>query len=357
MYSIKCNHSEAYETPITTYLKREFPILLKPNDHALLDLLTEAIVASGQVRFGPKPSPESLVAIRQIISYWTERSKPIPFLMAWGSEKSDGSGVDIAEMFALKTLSCLNHRVQSFYQPGVEFNIRVEDASAPHLFFDRMEQARLEAARYTNGFVNLAKVIGVSDFIHIIPESTITTEENFNKKADEILPHMRNHVADPTSGPTRERLLTYGWKTPLTEETVKWYYDRYEKLYTGKDKHELQDLLARYFAGALARYALNMRGDNPAWQNQYLELSFTAPTPGIAANRALRRIYYRTMPSSITSLHMPAWRAKGYLKINGEVSAALASFNDKGNAYNPNTLVLSDGKIEQTIQADYIVLD
>jgi hypothetical protein len=40
-------------------------------------------------------------------------------------EKPDGSGVDIAELFALKTLSGLNERVKKFYPRGVRFNIRM----------------------------------------------------------------------------------------------------------------------------------------------------------------------------------------------------------------------------------------
>lgn len=354
MLNITCDHLDPYADSIATFIKREFPVLAKTGD--MLDLLTDAIIASGQVRFGPKPSPESLVAIREIITLWTSKKQPIPFLIGWGSEKPDGSGIDIAEVMAMKTLSCLQHRVQQYYTPGVQFAIRVEDASAPHLFFDRQEQARIDASRYTSGFLNLAKVLGISDFVKIIPESSMISEETFNRMADEVLPAMEAHVNDPMNNRHREVLFDYGWKIPLSQETIGYYLDRYQKLYPELNQTQRNHLLARYFAGALSRHTLGITGANKAWDGKFLELSFVAPTPGIGVSRAMRRIYYRTMPCNITTNHMPAWRAKGYLKINGEVTSSLTSFHNKEFTFNPHVITLEDGELKQDVQADYIVV-
>src|SRR6266404_4182198 len=126
MYSLKHNGDNPYGEQIATFIKGEFPLYLQAKDASLIDLLSEAIVGTGQVRFGSRPSPETLVAIRQVISHWIGQNLPIPFLVAWGSEKPDGSNIDIAELFALKTLSCLNARVKTFYAPGVTINVRIE---------------------------------------------------------------------------------------------------------------------------------------------------------------------------------------------------------------------------------------
>lgn len=353
---IQCS-SDPYHDAIALYLKGEFPVLVQKEDSQLLDLLTGAIIASGQVRFGPAPSPESQVAIREVISHWMAKGEPIPFLLPWGSEKPDGSGIDIAELMAMKTLNCLYHRVTKFYAPGVQYRIRVEDASAPHLFFDNMDTARRNAAIYTSGFVNLAKTLGFDSFVNIIPESTMTTEAAFNQYADNILPVMVEHVNNPNDQAVREKLLTFGWKVPLSPETLDYYMARYSKIYADKPLSEQKSILARYFAGALARVGLGITGASPTWGGKFLELSFAQPTPGIGADRARRRLYYRTMPSSITSKHMPAWRCKGYLEINGEVTAGLASFHDTALQFNPNVIMLTDGTNTQTIQADYIVKD
>lgn len=221
---IECDLTEPYAESIALFIKREFPILAKHGD--LLELLTDAIIASGQIRLGPRPSPESLVAIREVITHWISKGEPIPFLIGWGSEKPDGSGIDIAELMAMKTLSCLHHRVSQYYHPGVVFSIRVEDASAPHLFFDRKEQARIEAAHYTAGFVNLARTLGINSFVKITPELSMISEETFNHKADEVLPAMEAHVENPTDEIVREYLLKFGWKVPLSFETIGYYLER-----------------------------------------------------------------------------------------------------------------------------------
>lgn len=360
MYDIKCNLSEVYANSISQFIKREFPVFVKPDDHDLLDLLTDAIIGSKQNRLGSRPSPESLVEIRKVITHWTSHQMPIPFLIGWGSEKPDGSGIDIAELFAMKTLNCLNERVKQFYPAGVQFNIRIEDASAPHLFFDRMDDARKEAALYTNGFVNLARVLGWDSFIKLIPESTMTTEETFNKEADTILPIMELHVNDVFNQDARNQLAMMGWKVPLSPDTIGYFTDRYAKLYPEKTEAQQRHLLSRYFAAALARYTLGITGVSKDWQGNFLELSFVQPTPGIGTNRAMRRIYYRTMPCNITTNHVPAWRGKGYLKINDcdDIHATVTSFNCLGDTqFNPNTITLTDGGIKQDVQADYILTD
>ena len=360
MLNIKTNLADAYANSIVTFIKREFPVFVQPKDHALLDLLTDAIVGTGQVRFGSKPSPESLVSMREVISHWTNLNAPIPFLIGWGSEKPDGSGIDLAELFAMKTLNCLNARVKQFYPQGVQFNVRVEDASAPHLFFERREAARKEAALYTNGFVNLAKVLGVDSFVKLLPESTMIEEATFNKEADSILPFMEQHVNDVNNEGIRYQLARLGWKVPLSNDTIGYFTDRYAKLYPELTKAQQMHLLARYFAGALARHSLGITGIDKAWQGKFLELSFVQPTPGIGTHRALRRLYYRTLPCSISSNHVPAWRGKGYLKMEhgDEVSASVISFNClEGLNFNKNVITLTDGNISQDVQADYIVTD
>lgn len=349
--------ADPYGQLIATFIKQELPVAPLPHtDATLLDLLTEAIVASGQVRYGPRPSPESLVAIREVISHWTAQAAPIPFLVAWGSEKPDGSGIDIAELFGLKTLACLNKRISQYYTPGAVFNVRVEDASAPYLFFDNMEKARKDAELYTSGLVSVTSILELKQIIRLIPESYIVTEAQFNEAADKILPHMIRHIANPFNEQVQAELKELGMQTPVSAETRRFYLDRYVKLYPDKSEEQRELTLARYMASAVVRKGLGLTGEAKHWGGKFLELSFHAPAPGFSKQRALRRIYYRTMPSSITSNHLPPWRAKGFLKINGEVTAGLTSFNNQEYQFNPNTIELTREQESQTVQADYIIL-
>lgn len=366
-YNIQCSLQDPYSGVISTFIKKSFPNFLKAKDKSTLDLLTEAIVGSGQVRFGPKPSPESLVSIREVISFWMQRNQPIPFLSAWGSEKPDGSGIDVAELFALKTLSCLNSRVKQFYSPGIQMTIRVEDASAPHLFFEDMDAARKNAAVYTQGFINLVRALGIANtsgtdnsFLNILPETKMTSEAAFNARADEILPVMEAHLSNLSDEVVRGKIREFGWREPVNQETVDFYFDRYSRLYPSKSEAEHRYILARYLSGALARHSLKIMGVDASWERMYLELSFAPPAPGLDAGRAKRRLYYRTLPSSITNNHCAAWRSKGYLKISSnspdEVNVQLTSFNKVQELdLNDNVIYFSNGEVSQEVKADYVV--
>ncbi len=356
MYSLKHNGDNPYGEQIATFIKGEFPLYLQAKDASLIDLLSEAIVGTGQVRFGSRPSPETLVAIRQVISHWIGQNLPIPFLVAWGSEKPDGSNIDIAELFALKTLSCLNARVKTFYAPGVTINVRIEDASAPHLFFDRQAQARIDAALYTSSLVNLVSVVGMNDFIHPIPESTMTSEASFNAAADSVLPAMEAYLRDTNSAIAFEALTKLGWKGQISPDSINYYLERYKRTNAEMTQAQHIHMLARYYSGSLARGIVGSRGNSAAWGANFIELAFNAPIPGSDKSRVSKRVFYRTMPSSITSNHIAPWRAKGYLRINGDVSASLASFHSD-LLFNPHELTLSNGALSQVVKSDYVIVD
>jgi len=355
MYSITTNQSDPYGVLISNYIKSEFPIFLQRTDSALLDLLTTAIVGTGQTRFGPTPSPESLVAIRQVIAHHLTQQTPIPFLVGWGSEKPDGSPLDVAELFGFKMLKCLSERIKNFYIPGIVVNVRVEDASAPHLFFDRQEQARLDASHYTQAMVKLAKVLSLDHIIRVIPESTLVSEAAFNKEADSILPAMHAHIMEPASQEALNNLKALGWSGAISQETRDYYLGRYARNYPQNTAEQNAYILARYFSGSLARRKLGTTGVSKSWGGQNLEISFWQPTPGIATDLFPRRLYYRTLPSGITNNHIPPWRAKGFFKIGDKVKASLTSFNSTEFEFNPYSVTLSNSVASQTLRADYVV--
>ena len=356
-YSVNIQSTDPYAAFIRRFIVTEFAPLAKNNGHETLDLVTDAIIASGQVRYGPVPSPESLVAMREVIRHWMGLSMPIPFMSPWGSEKPDGSGqIDIAELGAVKTLTCLNRRVQAVYPPGVKFSLRVEDLGAPHLFFERMDAARKEAKFYTDGLINLIKVLGLNTFIIISPDSNICDETTFNTLADSILPTMERHLQNIEDPAPISDLMEMGWNKPVAPETIDHYISGYTKMYPEKDMCAKLHVLARYFAGSLARKKLNMTGLLPGWEKHHLEIYFGKTPPGLLPSHYLRRIHYRTLPCSLTTNHIAPWRSKGYLRIaDSGVTAALASYRAP-NDYNPFRVELEKDGLKQVIQSDYVVL-
>lgn len=351
--------SDPHHNIFVSTIATDFPGSIATNKDDLLDLITNEIFGTNAVRLGPKPKVEQQVTIREIITHYMKLGKPIPFMIPWGSEKPDGSGIDLAEFSALKMLKCLYSRVAAHYTPGLQFVIRLEDASAPHLFFWRADESRREAKLYVDGLCQLVRMLDLP-FVTTRPESMLINEEAFNKEADNVLAVMEGYVnavaAGASPSPTiTTKLAELGWRGVLTKETADVYLSQYDKGYPDKNEAEKLHILARYFAGSLARYRLGIRGDLPAWEGKFLELAFTPAIRGVDAVFP-RRVYYRTVPTSMTTNHVPAWRGKGFFKIAETGDGAcikLASFN-----YLPEELVkhqlklCADGE-ELLVNADY----
>ena len=357
MIQIKADHP--YATQIRNFFQTEFPVETDKSESDVLELLTHAIFASGKARLGPKPNIESQYGIRQTLIAAMKDGRPVPFLMPWGSEKPVSlQTVDMAEVVAIKTLVCLQNRVKAVYSPGVKIRIRIEDASAPSLFYDRMDQARLDAKIYTESLLKLNSVLG-TDFIEMIPESKMTTEQEFNKMLGKVAPMFERYMVDSLSLPENKRvelasydaLKTLGWNGTIPDEQREHYYATYRRLY-GMDDIQGLRLLARYFAQSLVRRKLYMLG-NLDWTD-YLGLSFVGPIPGDPANAVSKRIYYRTMPENMSRLHIAPWRAKGYFRMDdGIPKVKLASWSDSREYTPASVLLTKDNGESVSVQTDY----
>ena len=120
MIKVSAPSDHPYGNVIESFFAQQFPGANTNKTSTLLDALTTAIVGSSQVRYGAMPSPESLTAIRRVITESNRQDKPIPILVPFGSRKAVlGEPLDIAEVAALKQLMALQQRVQEHYKPGV----------------------------------------------------------------------------------------------------------------------------------------------------------------------------------------------------------------------------------------------
>lgn len=352
---------DAYSGLISLFIQKQFPIKLCSQSPELLNILTDEILGTKQTRYGPKPAPEIIVAIREVISLYIAQNKPLPFMVPWGSEKPDNSRIDIAEFSAIKVMDALNTRIKQFYAPGAQFRIRLEDASAPHLFYENQAEAWETAKAYTGDFIKLLKILGVNSFVTAAPESLYVNPSQFAAAADLVLPYFQHALqvteeANPDSLIRADEILSAtGWKGGINSAMKEFYLKQYLKIYPEKTRGEHIRILARYFAAALARKKLSIRGDLPEWNGKFLDLSFVTSPPG-TENLFNRRVIYRTMPLDFTSLHIAPWRGKGYLEItnDNEVCPKLASFHDK-LLYHKHEMILEHNGDSVVIQADYIL--
>lgn len=349
---------EPYASVIGMFVKKQFPCRNCCGSTELVDMIADEVFGTKSIRYGPKPSPESQVNIRNVIRERTKLCLPIPFMVPWGSEKPDGSSIDIAELSALRVLRMLNERISAHYKPGAVFNIRIEDTSAPYTLMDDPNEARRNAYNYTTEMQILNHLLGVDTVINMVPESSLTTEAAFNKQADELLPIFTEALWAFGQGEVaraQAMLADIGWSGGLNVQLIDHYVRRYNKLYPTATYGEQLIRVARYFATSLTRKKLGLRGDDPAWGGHFVELSFAAPVPSTVAIFD-KRVYYRTIPGEFTMSHMPPWRAKGYLSItnDNEVTPKLASFADDLPFVKYRHL-LSTPLWVLDIQADYIL--
>ena len=149
-----------YASLLCQFIQMAFPQRMGQDAPNIVDVIEAEFLGTKQTRYGPKPKPESLVMIREVIRECVAAYRPIPIVVPWGSEKPDGSSIDIAELIALRQLGDLAKRIQAHYAPGTQINVRIEDASAPHLFFWKIHQARKEAAKYTS---DMRKLVAMAE--------------------------------------------------------------------------------------------------------------------------------------------------------------------------------------------------
>jgi len=355
--NIVCESSDPYASLITTLVAKEFPSHSCGNRDLMLDLVSAEIISTKQNRCGCQPSPEVQVNIRNIIRAYMKENRPIPIHVVWGSEKPDGSGIDVAELSALKMLRCLQHRVEAHYYPGLDIRIRIEDVSAPHLFYDSMEEARKNANMYSTALIDLAYILETEHYISLVRETSLVSEQEFNKRADEVLPVMQEYLLGVRTPSVLAQLEKVGWKGDLPEKTREFYLRQYTKIYPGKTHEDLVHRLARYFAGTIVRRQLGISGARDRWNYDYVELAFIAGAPGSDFGK---RVFYRTMPLAQTNLHLAPWRGKGYVRVGEtleDTHMGLIPFDSPiVNDLQPFTFAMEREDKQVLVNADYTLV-
>lgn len=363
LFKIVKVNSDPYEPIIQRFFQSEFPTAASVSKEDQLEILTAILVGSNNTRFGPRPNPESLVAMREVIRHAIECKDPIPVLVPWGGRKTIlGQGVDVAEAVALKQLSCLQNSITKIYPPGMEVRIRIEDTGALYLYQRDGLTGDFEVEVYSHNFQKLINVLNLG-FINPVRESTLMNKEEYFKIANHICEPMYNYLAETDAFGLNadsvhyKRLLACGWKGEIPMAQRDFYRNQYAKHDPDLKPAAATQMLAQYFAGSLTRYILKGTVARAGWNDQYIQLSFVPPVPGAPVSLTSRNIYYRTIPEKLSRNHMPAWRSQGYFRIKEDsVNPKLASFHEKIEL-NIHTTTLTRAGESVTIRTDYILED
>lgn len=356
-----------YAELIRAFFVDQFPSATHADKSTKLDLVTAALIGTGQVRLGPQPNPESLVAIRDVVRRALDTNTPIPVLTPWGSKKpANGVHVDVAEIGALKQLACIQERVLRHHAPGLRLILRIEDASGYYLFGDE-GASRHAIDTYSQSFVKLIRVLGLR-FVEPVLETALFDPRAYAEMAEELVPIMEQYLIETDAfgfegwqeRESRKRLHAFfpqfQGEIPLEQRT--YYRGLYTKLFPGISPAEATHKLARYLASAVVRNKIKGRGDDPSWEGKYLQVTFAPPIPGAPASTVSRFLYYRTLPTNMARTHIPPWRAKGYLEMAGRrATPKIASWSDLPPGLVPCAARLTGNGEELSVSTDYLIAD
>lgn len=363
-----------YGNLLEQYLYQEFPNVATPSQKELLEILTNVILGTKEIRYGSLPIPERLVVLRKTISTAIASGSPIPMLALWGSIKADFShNLDIAEVFAIKRLVDVKNQITAVYKPGVDMIIRVEDTSGLSLFSTEPNQDKISknSFMYVNDLVDLFKILNNDNTIIPVKESDMANSNLFADVAKDYYTLFLQYLLDTEKfikdDPERamqtasyKKLYDIGWKGYISYEQRMFYLNQYAKMYDGNYMRMLERL-SLYFAGALTRHNLHMLGNKPEWGNNYIQVSFIQPVSGLPEGYNYKYIYYRTLNLSHARTHLAPWKAKGYLLINGnEITPEIVSYNsdnlDTVGELIPSITYVSDENSIVPVSTDYKLL-
>ncbi len=349
---------------IVSLLGREFPSM-HTGTESILDAVVSELVASKRFRFGPTPNPESLVLIRGIVRNCINKNLSIPILVPSGPKKTpNGESVDLAELSALRTLACLRNRVMIHYPPGVIFNVRLEDITGYYLE-GGVPGTRESMETYIHDFSRLVSILEHDSFLRVIRENSLVSEDVFRTESDRIRPLILEYLQE-TNGweesrfmqaHSWKRLQDNDWQGIISTNMREYYNQRFGRLFPEMNSQERLIHTARYLATTLARRRLNSSGADKDWGNDFLVINFAPPVSDAPGTINGRKLFYRSVPVDHTKTHLPFWRAKGIVKIEGnKARISLARWGEPLD-YNECAVVLSNNDVRVSVKTDYVVCE
>ena len=357
-----------YADQIRDFFLERFPGLTDDDGESRVDGIMRAMMGSGQVRYGPKPSVESQALMREIVRWCIAEESPIPILVPMGPKKpAHGQSVDIAELSMLHTLARLRDRVQRYHPPGIDVRFRVEDFTG-HFLESHVSGARESMALYMTDFENLIELLGFRDFMTPRRESDMVAALNIEdgeieRYVERLTQLFALYLVESTGLPTGdwENLQSYaelvkeGWQGVIPEEMRTYYRTRFERMYPEMTAIGKTDLMATYFAVTLARRGFGYTGAEGYWGIGPFQINFVGMVPGTPRRLISTRLFYRTLPLCHSKRHLPFWRSRGYLRVNGEVRMGLATWGEDLQLHK-GCIVIRRGSKEVRVQADYLIV-
>jgi hypothetical protein len=336
-----------YATVLANFLAQEFPGSVS-NAEAVFEAVCSEVFGTKQHRYGPMPSVEQQVAVREIIRSYMDSGDPIEVLVPWGSSKQADVNLDVLELSALRSIHCLSERVKRHYAPGIRVSIRVEDAT-DMVLFDPSFYGKINT--YAVTMVKLVQALGYKE-ITVKRETELMSTPDFHEHVRDLTPWIAEYMnaADRIGSEKAMETDAYqtmkrlGWKGNIPLEQRSYYKRSYRIFYPDKTEEEINESASVYFACSLVRRLMNGTG---APVGQHIQLCYNLPVPGIPWKMAANRLYYRTVPERFTNRHKAPWIGRGYIEIASDNSCKikLADFNQPPDGLQPFCFAIGDADV------------
>lgn len=356
-----------YGELICQYFQTTFPKIVQQTKSSLLEIISLMLFGTKENRYGPIPSPENQVVVRNVIKTAIERNEPIPILVPWGSRKAvAAASIDIAEVSALNQLISLDNAIKEFYPSGLRINIRIEDIGGYWLFREEGTGSITNndsVLSYSEDLTTLIHILRGDSLIDPVWESTLMNGPEYFRCVDNysvLIDGYLRYSEDNQNlgiGPAFESLNELGWKGEIPLEQRDYYYSTYEKLYPNANHIQNRKRLADYLGGAMVRYKLNGRGE-PKTDYGHIQLTFIQPIPGTPTSINSNILYWRSVPMSQSRTNISPWRAKGYLHISGnDVKTKITNWGNTEliDQLQSGSVSISDDLRSVKVKVDYLI--
>lgn len=267
-------------------------------ENMIVDKITKLIIGSKKIRFGNYPSELCYNNIKSLILKKVINNEPIPILVPMGPHKTIiNEDIDLAELYALKTLGALNKSVCRYYKAGLNFYLQGEDITGWFLT-GTSDTIKNSIEKYLNSFEQLIRILNYDEFMIPFRESQLVNYEDVIALIKVYYDPIRNYINDTNmlmfngnyKDCTSYRVLhALGWKGDIPNEQRTFYRERYRRHYPDKTSDEIDNMLVNYLAISFAKSQLG--GLVPSIiKDDFIQLTFAPPVPGIPSNISSKRI-------------------------------------------------------------------
>ncbi len=153
--------------------------------------------------------------------------------------------------------------------------------------------------------------MGLQSFLQLVPESVMTSQTRFLSLVSNFTPYFFQFL-NAGDVEAMKFLQQAGWGNTISKEMKIYLMNRFMNMYKLTDSCEIEQMVARYFASVLARKKEAAYGEGFNWTDGKLEISFLPPMPDTPKNST--RVFLRTVPFNMSSLHLPCWRSRVFVK-------------------------------------------